>query len=225
MLVAAAKAGFDIDDLEKTHPRRFEHPFDSSRKRMTVVCEVDGRSGGVREGRPQGDHRAVHARARRGTACAPSRTTDRAAALAANDRLASQALRVIAVRERPVAAGRGRRRHVAAMERDLTLLGLEAMQDPPRPEVTDGGGRVPHGRHPRRHDHRRLRPHRRGDRSQDRHHRRRRRSRHHRPDLGRHGRRRAQGGLRSARSCSPASCPSTRCVSRRRCSPWGTSSR
>ena len=42
MLVAAAKAGFDIEELEDERPRRFEHPFDSSRKRMTVVCDVGG---------------------------------------------------------------------------------------------------------------------------------------------------------------------------------------
>ena len=42
MLVAAAKAGFDIEELEESHARRYEHPFDSTRKRMTVVCDTGG---------------------------------------------------------------------------------------------------------------------------------------------------------------------------------------
>jgi len=65
----------------------------------------------------------------------PITDADVTEALEANDRLASQALRVIAVASRPVESGEDAA-EMAAMEQGLTLLGLEAMQDPPRPEVT-----------------------------------------------------------------------------------------
>jgi P-type Ca2+ transporter type 2C len=135
MLVAAAKAGFDIEELEEQHRRRFEHPFDSSRKRMTVVCDVGGRQIAYVKGAPKETiELCTHVRDADGIR--PITDADRAAAFEANDRLARQALRVIAVAQRPVERGEDAA-EMAAMESGLTLLGLEAMQDPPRPEVTD----------------------------------------------------------------------------------------
>jgi len=134
MLVAAAKAGFDIEDLERERPRRYEHPFDSSRKRMTVVCDVGGRQVAYVKGAPKETiELCTHVRDAAGVR--PITDEDRAAALEANDRLARQALRVIAITERPVERGEDAA-EMSLMESGLTLLGLEAMQDPPRPEVT-----------------------------------------------------------------------------------------
>ncbi len=133
MLVSAAKAGFDIEELEAERPRRFEFPFDSSRKRMTVVCDVSGKLVAYVKGAPKETiELCTHIKTAEGIR--PITDADRAEALAANDRLASEALRVIAVAERPVARGEDAQ-DMAAMEAGLTLLGLEAMQDPPRPEV------------------------------------------------------------------------------------------
>jgi magnesium-transporting ATPase (P-type) len=133
MLVSAAKAGFDIEDLEAERPRRFEFPFDSSRKRMTVVCDVSGKLVAYVKGAPKETiELCTHIRTADGIR--PITDADKAEAFAANDRLASEALRVIAVAERPVARGEDAQ-DMAAMEAGLTLLGLEAMQDPPRPEV------------------------------------------------------------------------------------------
>jgi len=133
MLVSAAKAGFDIEDLEAERPRRFEFPFDSSRKRMTVVCDVGGKLVAYVKGAPKETiELCTHIRTADGVR--PITEADRAEALAANDRLASEALRVIAVTERPVARDEDAQ-DMALMETGLTLLGLEAMQDPPRPEV------------------------------------------------------------------------------------------
>ncbi len=53
MLVSAAKAGFDIEELEDERPRRYEFPFDSSRKRMTVVCDVKGKLVAYAKGAPK----------------------------------------------------------------------------------------------------------------------------------------------------------------------------
>ena len=134
MLVTAAKAGFDIEELEHERPRRFEHPFDSSRKRMTVVCDVSGRLVAYVKGAPKETiELCTHIRDDKGVRLITDE--DRAEALKANDRLAREALRVIAITERPVATGEDPA-DIAVMESGLTLLGLEAMQDPPRPEVT-----------------------------------------------------------------------------------------
>ena len=134
MLVAAAKAGFDIEELEESHPRRYEHPFDSTRKRMTVVCDVEGKLVAYAKGAPKETiGLCTHVRTAEGVR--PITDADVAEALEANDRLASQALRVIAVASRPVEAGEDAA-DMATMEQKFTLLGLEAMQDPPRPEVT-----------------------------------------------------------------------------------------
>jgi potassium/sodium efflux P-type ATPase len=133
MLVAAAKGGFDIEQLEEERPRRFEHPFDSSRKRMTVVCDVDGKLVAYAKGAPK-ETIGLCTHIRDDSGVREMTDADRDAALAANDHLAAQALRVIAVAERPVSAGEDAA-DVNAMEQGLTLLGLQAMQDPPRPEV------------------------------------------------------------------------------------------
>jgi magnesium-transporting ATPase (P-type) len=133
MLVSAAKAGFDIEELEAERPRRFEFPFDSSRKRMTVVCDAGGKLVAYVKGAPKETiDLCTHIKTAEGIR--PITDADKAEAFAANDRLASEALRVIAVAERPVARGEDAQ-DMAAMEAGLTLLGLEAMQDPPRPEV------------------------------------------------------------------------------------------
>jgi Ca2+-transporting ATPase len=133
MLVSAAKAGFDIEDLEAERPRRFEFPFDSSRKRMTVVCDVGDRLVAYVKGAPKETiDLCTHVRTADGIRSITA--DDKAEALAANDRLASEALRVIAIAERPVGSGDDAQ-DMASMESGLTLLGLEAMQDPPRPEV------------------------------------------------------------------------------------------
>jgi magnesium-transporting ATPase (P-type) len=133
MLVSAAKAGFDIEELEAERPRRFEFPFDSSRKRMTVVCDVGGKLMAYVKGAPK-ETIDLCTHIKTGDGIRPITEADKAEAFSANDRLASEALRVIAVAERPVARGEDAQ-DMATMEAGLTLLGLEAMQDPPRPEV------------------------------------------------------------------------------------------
>ncbi len=135
MLVAGVKAGFEIEPLEQQRPRRSEIPFDSSRKRMTVVCDVGTGLVAYVKGAPKETiELCTHVRDEAGVR--PITEQDRASALAANDRLARQALRVIAVAQRPVKPGEDLA-DAATIESGLTLLGLEAMQDPPRPEVTD----------------------------------------------------------------------------------------
>ena len=86
---------------ESAHPRRFEYPCDSSRKRRTVVCDVEGRLVAYVKGAPK---ETIDLCTQINTADGgrPITDADKAEALAANDRLASEALRVIAVAESPV---------------------------------------------------------------------------------------------------------------------------
>jgi Ca2+-transporting ATPase len=122
LLTLASKLGLDPAVESHRFPRRGELPFDSSRKRMSTVNEVAGGRMAYVKGAPG--------------AVVPRTTLDergRAAALAAADSLARESLRVLALARRPVAAVPPS----DETERDLELLGLVGMHDPPRPEVAE----------------------------------------------------------------------------------------
>ncbi len=133
LLVAAAKAGVDPAAHEAAAPRTAEHPFDSGRKLMSTVTGTPARGYEVHvKGAPQ----AVLALCTDIVLKGRSRPLDEAGRKtvdAANDELASQGLRVLAVARRTVSVpqpGRGE------AESRLTFLGLAGMLDPPRPEVS-----------------------------------------------------------------------------------------
>ena len=135
ILVAAAKLDLSPEKLA-AWPRLAELPFDSTRKRMTTIQQIDGSAVACVKGAP-GEifARCVAIRLRGGSA--PFDDEWRRRAGAAHDAMARRGLRVLAVATRSVApnsqANDGWR--VEDVERELTLLGLIAMEDPPRPEV------------------------------------------------------------------------------------------
>ncbi|MET8764837.1 cation-transporting P-type ATPase [Lentzea sp. NPDC004782] len=133
LLVAAAKAGLDVDAEQRAAPRVGEFPFDSERKLMTTVHAYRGRTWAHVKGAP-GEllARCTRIRTEQGDIALDDRA--RAEVLAANDAMAGSALRVLAVAVRAV---RGARTGQVEAENDLTLLGLVGMLDPPRPEVVD----------------------------------------------------------------------------------------
>ncbi|MFD8234793.1 cation-translocating P-type ATPase [Streptomyces sp. NPDC059696] len=131
LLVAAAKAGLDREAEESAAPRTAEHPFDSVRRLMSTVHE----EGGSRRVRVKGAplevlDRCTHLDA--GAAPVALTDTNRARIIAEADRMAAQGLRVLAVAEREAPGPPGDRDRC---ERDLTLLGLAGLMDPPREEV------------------------------------------------------------------------------------------
>lgn len=137
LLVAARKAGIDPDAEERKTPRHRELPFDSRRKRMsTVHRNEDGFTVHVK-----GAPREVLDRCTRFLDGDVERELDgtmRQAALDANDDFARNGLRVLAVARRSIPADAAPNGHEPeALEAGLTLLGLAAMLDPPRPEVRE----------------------------------------------------------------------------------------
>lgn len=119
IVYAAFKAG--LKDIYDNYPRRCEIPFDSVRKMMTTVHEIDGKLFAVVKGAPD----IMFERCTEG---------DIEAAKAANEKMASDAIRVlaVAVKELP-----GVPDHPSSedLENGLTFVGLVGMIDPPREEV------------------------------------------------------------------------------------------
>jgi len=115
-------------------PRLRELPFDAARRLMTVVVPGIGLASPAPVAIVKGAPSEVLARCTRlledgpGSE-APLSAAERAAALAEADRLGAAGDRVLAVAMRPAPAGLSDE----ALERGLTLLGLLAVRDPPRP--------------------------------------------------------------------------------------------
>jgi len=138
LLVLADKAGYSRDDLQSDQ-NVAELPFDSRRKRMSVVHlqRVDGNlqrvayvKGGIREVLD---------------ACSSVRVNDQVIPIspewvdfimARNDAYARQGLRVLAAAAR-VLPRELSEYQVESIETDLTFLGMVAMMDPPRADVTE----------------------------------------------------------------------------------------
>lgn len=123
MLMAALARDLSLDALQQCHPRRRELPFDSHRRRMSVIVEVNGGLALITKGAPL--ELLAH--------CSPE---GRAAAVAANDDLAARGYRVIAVARRPLDPSL-LSAPADQLERELTLVGLLGLYDPPRPEVPE----------------------------------------------------------------------------------------
>jgi len=134
LLVAARKAGLDLDAEASRLPRLVEAPFDSRRKRM-ATAHRDGKSyvAFVKGAPKETLELCTHALSADGVEVMTPQIVD--AAMAANDEFAVGGLRVLAVASRQLdSVGRA---DAEEIEHDLTFLGLVAMMDPPRPEVAE----------------------------------------------------------------------------------------
>ncbi len=133
MKVAALKAGINENALAILYPRVHEIPFDARRKRMTTIHRGMHEEYAFVKGAPREvlqlctkiliDNETIELDNRL-----------RKEIMAANDGYARNALRVLAIASRVLPTKSGP--YMAeSIENDLTFLGLEAMMDPPRPEV------------------------------------------------------------------------------------------
>ena len=132
LLVMAAKRGLWREKLEKHEQRVAEMPFDSDRKRMTVVYKHDsGKLTAYMKGGPDVVLNLCSHVYRDGLRV-PLTWQDRERILAGNERLAGKALRVLAMAVRELPAYQECDGE-AVVEREMTFLGLAGMIDPPRP--------------------------------------------------------------------------------------------
>lgn len=132
LLEVAERLGADVGERRRTRDRRAAFAFDPRLQRMTTVDALPDGWWINAKGAPD---RVLERCATIATADGdrPLTFADKTETLAAVDRFARQGLRVLAVARRPVAAGEIPSRDDA--ERELTLLAVVALLDPPREHV------------------------------------------------------------------------------------------
>jgi Ca2+-transporting ATPase len=153
ILVAALKAGSSAKSLNESYPRKQEIPFDSERKRMVTIHEVETpEDDDISPLNGDDKKREWYMVAVKGAPdvvlglCSHMQTLDngdkkmtderRAEILAANDAMTGNALRVLGVAYRmlPVLPDEI---NSDTLEKDLTFVGLIGMIDPARTEVSE----------------------------------------------------------------------------------------
>ncbi len=134
LLVAAMKAGYRRESLMDQYQVLNEFPFDSARKMMSIIVkDRNGRQFIVTKGAPDvlaGISDSILWNDKRQMMTGEMKKTLQEAI----DGLASQALRTIAIGFRELPANQVVLDEKEA-EKNLTLIGLQGMIDPPRPEV------------------------------------------------------------------------------------------
>ena len=140
LIVAAQKHGLDLDAIRRQSPRLRELPFDSARKRMSIIHQKGKTRIVFVKGAPKEVlDLCTHRKSK--DAMAAMNEQDRRGIMAVNDEYARSGLRVLAVASRSISPEDGLPASLASytpelVERELTFLGLIAMVDPPRPEVS-----------------------------------------------------------------------------------------
>lgn len=134
LLAASAKAGLTPEKLAAIYTRSDEIPFDSDRKCMSVVCSNHrGETFVFTKGAPDillKSCKKVH----QSKGAALLTPEIRSKIYMANDSMAGEALRVIAVAYKKLEPGGYRKE---SLESDLVFTGLIGMLDPPRPEAAE----------------------------------------------------------------------------------------
>jgi Ca2+-transporting ATPase len=141
LVVLAAKGGLDVEGTRRLYPRVAEVPFDSDYKLMATFHEMQDNGRGVVRCLVKGAPdvllaRSAAMRGADGEAIPVEVGRDRV--VAENDRLAGAGLRVLAVASRDIEpAGFDPGGKLLDEVRDLTLLALVGIVDPPRKEARD----------------------------------------------------------------------------------------
>jgi Ca2+-transporting ATPase len=144
LLTLMYKSGFEFDDVQKNYERVHEFPFDSVRKRMTVLVREknSGKIFAFTKGAPISilqisDHILVNANAIRMDEKSQKEFTLK------NEQMAENALRVLGfsfkeltLHEQKLWEKEGKNALMKEeIEKNMVFLGLTGMIDPPRPEV------------------------------------------------------------------------------------------
>jgi P-type Ca2+ transporter type 2C len=135
ILTSAAKMDLWKDRLENDYPFIDEIPFDSERKKMTIIREDKGKLIAHTKGAPDlllNDCTNIEENG----VIRNLKDEDRDKILKANSDLADQAMRVLAIAYKPL-DDKPEKFEIEHIEKDLIFLGLVAMIDPPREEVKD----------------------------------------------------------------------------------------
>ena len=132
----AAEAGLKKPLLEEQQPRVAEAPFDSSRKMMSTVHQIDGGFIQYTKGAPDEVLRLCTCYIDSGE-MHPMTEEKRRAILLENKAMADRALRVLAAAQRSWGDKLPEDISPETLEQDLCFIGLAGMIDPVRPEVKD----------------------------------------------------------------------------------------
>ena len=132
----AAEAGLKKPLLEEQQPRVAEAPFDSSRKMMSTVHQIDGGFIQYTKGAPDEVLRLCTGYIEDGE-MRPMTEEKRRAILLENKAMADRALRVLAAAQRSWGDKLPEDISPETLEQDLCFIGLAGMIDPVRPEVKD----------------------------------------------------------------------------------------
>jgi calcium-translocating P-type ATPase len=141
MLEAARELGIDVTVARREHDRLALYRFDP---KLRLMSTVDRRADGGISVHAKGAPEEVLERSTMVGGRDDHRTLtndDREQVLAVLGRYAAQGLRVLAVARRRLPAGADPPLRREEAERELVLLGLVALFDPPRPEVADAVAR------------------------------------------------------------------------------------
>lgn len=134
LLTSAVKTGLNRQTFEHQHPKQFEIPFDSDRKRSAVIRLMPGgHSRALVNGAPGpllDKCTLIYTK----TGVRPISDQDRIAVLSEISTMAKGALRVLGSAYRDLDVS-GTDRSAADVEHDLVFVGLAGMYDPPRPEA------------------------------------------------------------------------------------------
>ncbi len=121
IVLASHRNGLTKEDLNRKYPRLGELPFDSDRKLMTTINNIDGKNVVI----VKGAFDVIQGRCVKGNFEEATRI---------NDEMSSSALRVLAVGYKIIDKIPDNLTS-ADLENGLTFMGLVGMIDPPRPEV------------------------------------------------------------------------------------------
>jgi Ca2+-transporting ATPase len=129
LVVAAAKAGLYKEDLNELYPRIDEIPFSSETKRMTTLNRGPSGTTAYCKGAPEVILKSCN-RTLSQSGEVPLTHDEKEAILKSGQRIAEDAMRVLALAYKPDAT-------IQNAESEMVFLGLVGMIDPPRPEAKE----------------------------------------------------------------------------------------